>query len=464
MPFLLIALILMAEAAAAAGQAEHPNVLLVVIDTLRRDHVGCYGYSRPTTPNLDRLAAEGLKFDQTLAASSWTVPSIGSMFTSLHPSMHGLISYKHKLAAGLTTLAAELRSAGYQTAAITANPSTHRRYGINRGFEFYDDYTILMDFNLEGAEETRPDAGVTGRATGEMVTRLAVRWLSKQRKTEQPFFLHLFYFDPHYDYLPPAPFDKMFTDRGYKGSQTGARVKELMGKPLNKEDKEQLVALYDGEIRYADEQLAKLLETMKELGILDSTLVVVTGDHGEEFWEHGNVTHAHTLYDELLKVPLVMRWPGRIKPGTVVTNQAGLIDLMPSLLDLVGLPIPPQCLGRSLAETIRGDATHLAEAEIFFELDAEASLKAVRTGAMKLIEQQPSGELELYAIGEDPGEQKNLAKTDRVGEFDALKRKFLQWKTLVQSEAGKRKDDPKGTGTDFPPEIFRQLKSLGYAQ
>ena len=464
---LLLAIALLAASVALAAEPARPSIILVVVESLRRDHVGCYGYGRATTPALDRFAAEGAQFRDAVAASSWTMPSVMSLFTSQPPALHGVTTAQRSAGAGIVTLAAELRRAGYQTAGITANPMLHGRFGFAQGFDFYDDYTIVFDAGLDMLEESGLRTA-NDRPTGEETTRLALAWLNGKRDPARPFFLFLFYFDPHYDYLPPAPYDGMFVPAGNRSGQTGAGIYELLHKAVGGEDREKLIGLYDGEIRYTDEHVGRLLEAVAELGILDATAVVVTGDHGEEFWEHGSGGHGRTLFDEVVRVPLLVRYPARIRAGTKVGAQVSHLDLMPTLLALAGVAVPTQCAGRSLLPLLEGelatkeDGSALAGRPMFLETEVEGPLqRGARTPTQKIVRFMAQGSAALYSLADDPGEQHDLAGTGRAAEFRPLFGQFDAWLgSLTNRPPAGQKLDTKS----LDPRLLQQLKSLGYAR
>ena len=203
--------------AAAAEAAKPPNVLLIVVESFRRDHAGCYGYGRDTTPAIDGLAKEGFRFDQAIAPSSWTMPSLAGLFASAPAAVHGVRAATNCVSTEVATLAGELRYNGYQTAGIMSNPMLHRSFGFGAGFDYYDDYTIPFGAGADLLDAGKRAATANDAVTGDAVTRLAANWLQKSRDKDRPFFLYAFYFDPHYDYVPPPPYDRMFTDPDYRG-------------------------------------------------------------------------------------------------------------------------------------------------------------------------------------------------------------------------------------------------------
>jgi len=274
---------------------KQPNIVFIVVDTLRADHVGCYGYGRQTTPTIDKVAVEGIRFEQVISSSSWTLPSVMSTFTSLPASLHGAEHYRAMLYPGIATLAEILKKQGYQTAGITSNPTTNAKYGFGKGFDFYDDYTIPMAIEENLFDDFKNASDITQKPTSKLVNKAAFKWLEKKRKGK--FFLFLVYLDPHADYLAPKPFATMF-DPSYKGTVNGKGIKYLKSDGLKKADREHLKARYDGEVRFVDENIKKLLQKLTELKLDENTLLILMSDHGEEFWEHGGTHHGHSLYDE----------------------------------------------------------------------------------------------------------------------------------------------------------------------
>lgn len=438
------------------------NVILIVVESLRSDHVGCYGYARNTTPAIDALAADGIQFNRAFASSGWTMPSVMTLMTSRSPSDHGAISYRHALAAGITTLAAELRRGGYSTAGIVANPTLHGEYGFRSGFDLYDDFTILCDVPIDGAAERGDSEPIHVRSTSAETTRLAVPWLAARKNDpSKPFFLFLFYFDPHYDYLPISPYDALFTDSRYTGMQKGHGIRRLRGRNISADDKTQIMALYDGEIRCVDDQINQLLSELHRLGLYDSTMILVTGDHGEEFWDHGSTAHGHTLYDELLHVPLVVRLPGGRHAGKRIDANVGLIDVMPTILDSVGLPSPDPCQGRSLMPSLNEDwPSHVP---LIAEISTEYRLSAIRLGARKAILKHSAAAtgdvVSLFDLGEDPHEQRNLAGTAQEAGFTPLLSLLRSRRRLGNALPLPAKQKPA-----LDPAVLRQLRSLGYVQ
>jgi len=437
-----------------------PDVVFIVIDTLRRDHVSCYNYNRPTTPELDKVAGEGARFDQAIAASSWTLPSVMSIFTSLPSSEHKLVDLVYCLPSALTTLAAEFKKAGYATAGVTANPFTSGKFGFSRGFDFYDDLTVIQwggDLLL-GAEDPRQLRPQTAPPSSDRVNQVAVSWV-KKRNRDQPVFLFLHYLDPHDDYIPPSPYNRQFIDPAYDGKCSGFGIRSLVIPSLLPRDKQQLIGLYDGEIRFTDECIGQLMGYLRASGLYDHAITVIVADHGEEFWDHGGMIHGHSLYDELIRVPLIIRYPGKITSGMVVKGQVSHLDIMPTVLDLAGLPIPAQCQGKSLLSVIEGRGTLPVGRPAYMEsFCLGKKLRGVRTSSQKIVEQLHDNRTLMFDLLGDPLEQHNLFGTERAGEFAELNRQFGAWKQAVATQTNSPVEQ-----AELSPRLRRQLQSMGYA-
>jgi arylsulfatase A-like enzyme len=390
-----------------------PNVVIVSFDTLRADHLSAYGYARETSPEIDRLAAQGVRFARAYAPASWTLPSHVSLFTSQLPSAHGVRDDRLSLPAEATTLAELLSAAGFQTAGFVSWVYVGARFGLGQGFDVYRE---LVDASrLEYASGG-------GAARAGAVVDEALRWLADAPRT-RPFFLFVHLFDPHIDYAPPPPYDQQFGGDPAAADGSYDFVRNLvpyLGKPvapLSPAGRERLVALYDGEIRYADAQLGRLLRALEARG--GECLVIVLSDHGEEFGEHGSYEgHGWTLYDEVLHVPLVLRLPHGEAAGTVVEAPVTLLDVAPSVLEVLGLPAHPAFEGQSLLGLARGEPAPRGRL-LFAQTDrAGTRLRAVRGERFKWIEVRDAGAAalglparegrELYDLASDPGEQRAL--------------------------------------------------------
>ncbi len=409
----------------AAGQR---NVLLITIDTLRADRVGADGTTNSLTPAIDRLAAGGALFEQAFSTSSWTLPALASVLTGQMPSQHGAgwpAGERDLLARSplppMPTLATALRARGYRTAAKVTNPYLALRYGLGAGFDEHENVTLEAEATAALAHTLAfravrwlcPWLLITDR--GDTVTARALRWLDAHG--HEPFLLWVHYIDPHAPYTDPDA-DAHTSFRG--DSLLGRGAADPVPGPapvdvariragevhLTAAGKRQLVALYDREVAYVDRQVARLLAALAHLGLERDTLVVLLSDHGEEFWEHGGVEHGHTFFDEVVRVPLILRGPG-VPAGRRVGALTSLADVTPTILDLLGLPALPGVQGTSLAPFLRGDAlarTAVAAESMLFGEEATA----VRTAQHKYV-RWGDGREELYDLGRDSGERTNQA-------------------------------------------------------
>lgn len=429
------------------GQKENlrdrPNVILISVDTLRADHLGCYGYGPETSPVIDGLAQRAVLFEEVVAASPWTLPSHVSMVTSLYPASHGCsLVGGAKLQRRITTLAEILRNGGYRTRAITTILYLTQIYGFEQGFE-----SLLALGN---------------RAPAERVTDEAIEWLKGHR--EDRFFLFLHFYDPHTDYTPPPGYVERF-DPDYTGPIDGT-VPNLLEhqEEMTQEDLANLVARYDGEIAYVDHELGRLFDQIREMGLSENSLIVLTSDHGEEFREHGSFGHGFTLYDEQLLVPLLISWPGRLREGHRAKETVQLIDIVPTILDLIGLGDLPgslegvtlmrHCTGSEPVSALPRDAfsqTQLGEKELYSD----------RVQGAKAIFDATSDDWELYNLVSDPGETTNLAATDpeRLSAFSSRLDPYIEHARRVRERSQREADK-----VELDEESVETLKSLGYIQ
>jgi arylsulfatase A-like enzyme len=402
-----------------AGAARRPNVILISIDTLRADHVSAYGYARQTTPSIDRLASNGIRFANASSQSSWTLPSHISLMTSSYPHVHGVHDDDRRLGPGSQTLAESLGRAGYETAGFVSWLYVGPLFGFDRGF---DRYTALID---RGAIEFASGGGARPAAA---VTDAAIGFLREPR--ERPFFLFVHYFDPHMDYRPPKPYDELY-DPGYAGSADGSwswtqpynDAVTTNAREVAPRDREHMEALYDGEIRYVDSAIGKLLDAVERLVGLDECLIVLVSDHGEEFDDHGSMEgHGVTHYEEVLHVPLIVRLPGRRHAETVVDEPVELIEVGPAILEELGLDRPPSFHTRSLARFWNGSRAQGERSFAYADTSHYNIVKhSIRGRRFKVIHTKDTGHnafgvpirggWEIYDLKNDPREQKDLWQT-----------------------------------------------------
>ena len=429
------------------AQAEQRNVILVSIDTLRADHLGCYGYHRPTSPVLDEFAREGLLFEDVTASSPWTLPSHGTMLTGLYPNRHGLHSYNNVLPVGMRTIADIFKEKGIQTAAVVNSHCLTPRYGLHQGFEDYEYIKEIL--NLRKPSE---------------VGSKAQQWLSS--RGQKPFFLFLHYYDLHSDYASLPKYERQFV-RPYQGRANGTTRQLIMHRlgnvKFDQKAANHLIDLYDASIRQIDDEIGKLLLHLRTEKLLDETMVIITSDHGEEFLEHGGVMHSQTQYQEMLKVPLMMRGPG-LGQQKRINEIVSLVDLMPTILSVMGIEVPEGLDGTDLSGLWRqtnyklpsryvyAGASRMTGPLVKSRPELHDIQRAVRHPQYKMHYNKLTKETQLFDLQNDPGE-----KADVAGKHVAL----------VESMMGQLERYMKvnQAGAKLPPlqaEEINKLKSLGY--
>ncbi|MDJ0852530.1 MAG: sulfatase [Myxococcota bacterium] len=401
-----------------------PNVVLISIDSLRADHVHAYGYPRRTTPNLDRLAEQGVLFETVVADTSWTLPSHLTLLTGLSSRVHGVTFDGLRLDPARTTLAERLRAGGWRTAGIVSAPYLHPVFGFAQGFEHY---RVVGDtvYDREGFvpgitqsdrrwEQTRlrtERAFHEARSSPELAARFAE--LVDEWKDER-FFLFVHLFDVHYDYDPPERYWRRF-DPKWDGDLDPSRYyfNPRIHPKMPPRELRHVIARYDGEILWTDEWVGRMLEALDEAGLEDDTLVVVVSDHGEEFFEHGRKGHRENLFDESLLVPWIMRWPRGLEAGVRVASQVRLEDVAPTILELAGLPAGDEATGRSAVPLLDGrEERDDREALSTLVWPETAHWVALRTPQWKLVEIEtpdPAGHRSYwFDLGRDAAERKPL--------------------------------------------------------
>ena len=333
--------IITSVSSAASAPLRPPNVLLIIVDTLRADHLTEYGYSRATSPNSSALAKRGVLFEDAIATAPWTLPSHASMMTGLYPTEHGAVDLQSPLSSGFVTIGEALEQRGYTTAAFSANSGLFsRRFGFGRGFMHFNDYgntayRVLQTPLALKVQKTLAFMGlqrdIPGRQSAAEVNTHALLWLD--RYPHQPFFVTLNYFDVHFPYLPPPGFANRFSS-GKALPQAGADVDAWLHS-LKPAEVQQEKDAYDSAIAYVDAQLGVLMGELQRRQFLENTIIVFTSDHGEGLGEHGFMNHGNSLYRELIHVPLIIVDPGKMQAGLRVTQPIGLAALPATLLAMV---------------------------------------------------------------------------------------------------------------------------------
>jgi arylsulfatase A-like enzyme len=442
-----------------------PNIVLISVDTLRRDHLGCYGYERDTSPHIDRLAEEGVLFENMISSTSWTLPAHAAMFTGLADSVHGALDTDRKLADDRVTLAERLRAAGYATAGFFSGPTLYPAFGLGQGFDTYVDCTSYPDLSAASAEAPGIEIGgplqVASMAdvTSPRIYEAVQSWLRQNAK--RPFFLFIHMWDPHFDFIPPPPYDRKF-DPDYDGPVTGRNFifDDSINAQMPERDLEHIIALYDGEIGWTDEHIGRILADLDALGLRDTTIVMLLSDHGTEFFEHNSKGHRQTLFDEVIRVPLIVRYPGRIEAGLRVAAQARMIDVVPTLLALVGMP-PADVMGQSLIPVLSGDELPedtLAVSELF---SLGRALRSFRRLDRKLIRHELRRATLIYNLRSDPGEQRPLQDADNLLVQAALRDAGRGDKWLAEYRAALPISP---AAPALPEKVRRRLESLGYLE
>ena len=442
-------------------KAGAPNLLLISIDSLRPDHLGCYGYARPTSPVIDRLAREGARFETALSTTSWTLPSHAALFTGMFDSAHGLYDNGLRLADAHHTLAEVLSERGYHTAGFFGGPYLHPTFGLDQGFDHYQSCMTTVADDLSAAEvqaESRAPVGASHRdVTGPRTVVELGRWLDAL-EPGRPFFAFVHLWDVHYDYIAPAGDAALFVDPAYAGPFDGRDfARTIRTRPqMTPADRAHLVALYDAEIRFTDRIVGQIVERLARDGVLDETVLVVTADHGEEFFEHGGLGHQSTLFDEQVRIPLIVRYPARVAPRAIA-QPARLIDLMPTLLELAGVQEPPPMQGRSLVPLLEGGALEPAPALLELLVDRRG-MRALREVNWKFLD---AGRPELRGaldLANDPRERGFTPDHDIAG--PGLER--LRQAARATHEFGRRHVGQGAVPQAVGPGMEAQLRSLGY--
>lgn len=399
------------------------NVIVYLVDTLRADRLGTYGYARGLTPELDAFAQRATLFENAYAQTSWTRPAVVSVFTGMWPAAHGVNRSKDRLPEETVVLADVFKEAGYENIGFVANPNVYRRFGLGQGFDHYR--------HMPGR-----------KPPSDKINDEIVAWLD-QRDAERPFFLYVHTVDPHDPYEPPEEFRERFAPG----------TEELLALPKKarwlKEHRQGLSDLYDAEVAFNDASFGELVKELEARGLLEDTMVVFLSDHGEEFQEHGSWTHGHKLFDESVRVPLIVKWPGQ-RQGERRSDLAQQIDVPATILSELGLPWPEAFEGRDLAVPA-GDRPPVAFS--YLNYYGPLQLAAVRDD-WKYLVRVDRGSTWLFDLAQDPGETKDLTQDQEVRSdlFDAELTGALKpkpyWLTAGEAVIDKKLEE--------------QLRALGY--
>ncbi len=427
---------------ACKSQVSGPNVILIVVDTLRADHVGCYGYQRETTPNIDRLAEESLVFKKAISAAPWTAPSLACLMTSISPAVLGYTHVAPKLDEEILTLAEIFKQNRYVSKGIISHVFASSSFGFDQGFDSYD----------------QENAKGHGHVSSPSITEKAVSFI--EDLPGERFFLFLHYFDPHHNYILHEDFNFYPDYDGplYSGQSLIREIRKI-AQSLSAEDIEYLKALYDSEIRFTDFHLGILFERLKEKDLYEDTLIVLTSDHGEEFCERGDywIGHTKTLYQELIHVPLILKLPGQ-RNQKIFDQSVGLIDLMPTLVNYLSLEVPQDYeYDGEIIDLEIGDRFN--SKGILSETQSGARLRSLIKEGWKLIMDLEHGKNELFYLSEDPIESQNLVNDmdEQWRALDVLIQNWEKYFALKKFQLNLGEERP-----DLTPAQIEILKSLGY--
>jgi arylsulfatase A-like enzyme len=422
-----------------------PNILLIVVDTLRADHLGCYGYERDTSPNIDAFSRTGVLFENAYCQMPTTGPSHASIFTSHYPKSHGVIKNGHILPDTLPTLAEILKNNGYATAAVVSSFPLSSKFGYSRGFDYYEEQFP------DGLGTGPNNANWAGHAVegafdqrANITTREAAAWINQNDRN--PFFLFVHYFDPHSPYSPPLKYLRKF-------------LKE------SKTPEEDILVGYDGEIVFVDAEIQKLVEIIKEERLDSNTLIIITSDHGEGLGQHGEMHHGVFLYEEQTRIPLIMSFPGVLPQGLRLKSVVQTVDILPTILSLVGLKYEGGFSGSSLVKTMRGQEDYL-DNPAFLQRQHYSTQKtpqgreaigeklAIRRRDTKYIWAPEEGTEELYDLSEDPNELANIVSSRRET-ADDMRSMIENW---VNTESKQTREQ------HIDEDSRRKLEALGYIE
>ena len=357
------------------------------------------------------------------------------------------------------------RKHGYQTAGFVSGPFLHPVFGFDQGFDAYhyctsnpEAVSLIEKHPISEEAQFASDKDITC----PQVNSAVLPWLEKNGG--KPFFLFIHYFDVHYDYIPPPPYVRMF-DPAYKGTITTENFikDDRINDSLPERDIDHIVARYDGEIRFTDDHLGSVIGKLKALGLSENTLIIITSDHGDEFFEHGGKGHAHTLYDELIKIPLIMHFPEKIPAGSKIANQVRIIDIMPTILDICGLPPSKEQMGTSLLPLIQGkrsDYGLMNLAELYIQGHAQVSL---RTNKWKVIFNHNTSQPYFYDLKKDPEEQNGILLTPSNPNYKKVRVLFRMGRNAFKSGERLSRSTDEGQ-RKLDPQTLERLRSLGYIE
>jgi len=440
-------------------ETESPSIVLVMIDTLRADRLGCYGFDGETSPFISGLAKEGVLFTSVLAASPWTGPSVSAVLTGKYPDEIGIHDLKDPLPISATTLAQSLKKKGYTTAAVISNAIAGPDFGHNRGYDY---------FYFERYKDKKGNTPPRPVFTADRVTDKALEWLNDSiqvsgrrsaRKRDQPFFLYVHYTDPHEPYIPPLFWKERYMKEEYGVGEDLLLEAAFTRIPLTPDQLKGVSAHYEAEIAFTDHEVGRLIESLPP-----DTLVVLTSDHGEEFFEHRRFLHGQSLFQELLHVPLIFRGPG-IPADVIVSDPVSHVDITPTLLDLAGLAEAGKGPGRNLSgqslsryfEKKPRDRERDEPRPLFAVLETQKKhCIAVKRGPWKLLFYPRVKKLRLFNLDTDPGEKQDLSRENRKIVSSLIR--FLQEREQSTIPT------PPPESSDLEKQREEELRAIGYVE
>jgi len=433
------------------------NVILITIDTLRADHLGCYGYPRPTSREIDELAQKSVVFTQCISQATATSASHASILTSLHPPAHGVIRNSLRLSPEIPSLVRLFRDGGYHTGAFVSSVVVSAQFGLNQGFQEYDDKLDSVELNRSHQTERRADS----------TTKAAMQWI--EEKGGEKFFLWIHYIDPHGAYFPPESYRNLFVnDEWYsKGGELDVAEDDYSPNAIpayqvlsDFREPSYYVSQYDAEIRFVDDQVGHLLRLLERANLMSKTIIIVTADHGETLTEREYCfSHGTRTYDEQAHIPLILYFPD-LPPHKRIDVQVREIDIMPTILDKLRIKNPFPVHGHSLMPLVRGNADYAEKAALIFSdygndlYDTHlGAQRSVRTEEWKFIRNSWDGSEELYHLKNDPSERVNLAERNPES-LSKMRKLFDEWESNIKQAEILR--------PELSRETIEQFESLGY--
>lgn len=425
------------------------NVIIISLNSLRADHLGAYGYRRNTSPNIDKLAKNGVLFEHAQAQSNWTLPNLVSLFTSKYVHSHGIYKRDQKVSEKELTFPEILKLYGYKTAAFVGGLDVVSDYGLNQGFDYYSD-------------KTNGNPTVSFKETMPKI----LNWLKINKDSK--FFLFIQSYDIHYPYNHPEPYDHMY-DRHYSGilselpidysflktihNDTGV-LKDKQAR-LGIKDIEHIIAHYDGGITYTDKFIGELLGEIEKLKLSDNTIIIITSEHGDELYDHGSFDRfgQNNLYEEVVHIPLIIRNPALNLKGKRITSLVQLVDIMPTLLDFLGIPINKEAQGLSLFPLIEGKNIK-DNFNKYVYAEADCNKRSIRTKEWKLI--YSSNKYELYNLYRDLKEEHSIVDQKPEVVYE-LMQKLSDWYEKTRTTS-----TPDDSHLELTEEMKNKLREAGY--